>query len=93
MARNITRTDQSRRQLVYWMLEDMGIEDERLRLEWISASEGAKVKAVINDMTERIRKLGPLDLSGRHDKWDTEMLEVLSDETEADAEPEEAAHV
>jgi 2,4-dienoyl-CoA reductase-like NADH-dependent reductase (Old Yellow Enzyme family) len=28
----------------------MGIEDDRFRLEWISASEGEKVKLVINDM-------------------------------------------
>jgi F420-non-reducing hydrogenase iron-sulfur subunit len=38
----------------------MGIEDDRLRLEWISASEGDRVRAVINDMVERVRALGPL---------------------------------
>ena len=40
----------------------MNIEDERFRLEWISASEGDKVQAVINEMTEQITKLGPLNL-------------------------------
>ena len=35
------------------------IEPERLRLEWISASEGDKFAAVVRDMTEQIKKLGP----------------------------------
>jgi F420-non-reducing hydrogenase iron-sulfur subunit len=43
-------------------LESMGIEKERIRLEWIAASEGDKVQRVINEMTEQIRKLGPLKL-------------------------------
>ena len=33
----------------------MGIEDDRCRLEWISASEGDKVKTVINDMAKRLK--------------------------------------
>ena len=47
------------------LLEQMGIEKERLRLEWISASEGEKVKRVIDEMTETVRKLGPLNLNGK----------------------------
>jgi F420-non-reducing hydrogenase iron-sulfur subunit len=44
------------------LLHTMGIEEERLRLEWISASEGDRVQSTINDMTDRIRRLGPLRL-------------------------------
>jgi F420-non-reducing hydrogenase iron-sulfur subunit len=44
------------------MLKDMDIEEERFRLEWISASEGDKVQKVINEMTEQVRRLGPLYL-------------------------------
>jgi F420-non-reducing hydrogenase iron-sulfur subunit len=44
-------------------LRDMGIEDERLRIEWISASEGDKVQRVCNEMTEQVRMLGPLRLA------------------------------
>jgi len=47
--------------LLQRMLGDLGIEPERLRLEWISAAEGDKVKAVINDMVEKVRALGPLE--------------------------------
>ena len=43
------------------MLEQFGIESERVRLEWISASEGERFKEVVDDMTEKIRKLGPLN--------------------------------
>jgi len=45
------------------LLEGLGIEKERLRLEWIAASEGEKVKRVIDEMTEELRRLGPLDLT------------------------------
>jgi F420-non-reducing hydrogenase iron-sulfur subunit len=37
----------------------MGIEKERIRLEWISASEGKQFAALANEFTETIRKLGP----------------------------------
>ena len=40
-------------------LADLGVEDERVRLEWVSASEGQRFADIVNDMTERIRKLGP----------------------------------
>ena len=35
------------------------IEEERVRLEWVSASEGIRFAQIVNDMTEKIRKLGP----------------------------------
>ena len=44
------------------LLVDMGIEPERVRLEWISASEADKLRAAMNDMVEKIRPLGPLRL-------------------------------
>ena len=44
------------------MLEQFGIEEERFRLEWISAAEGDRVRVVIDDMVEKLRKLGPLQL-------------------------------
>ncbi|MGQ9632806.1 MAG: hydrogenase iron-sulfur subunit [Bryobacteraceae bacterium] len=42
------------------LVRQMGIEEERLRLEWISAAEGDRVRVVVNDMVEKIRALGPL---------------------------------
>jgi F420-non-reducing hydrogenase iron-sulfur subunit len=51
-----------RYKLMNKMLQQMGIESERLRQEWISASEGDRVQSVITEMTEQIRQLGPLAL-------------------------------
>ena len=42
------------------MLGELGIEPERVKLEWISASEGAKFADVISDFTKTIKELGPL---------------------------------
>jgi F420-non-reducing hydrogenase iron-sulfur subunit len=41
------------------VLQQFGIEPERVRLEWISASEGDKFATVVKDMVEQIKKLGP----------------------------------
>ena len=46
------------------MLAGLGIEDERVRLEWVSASEGDRFATVVKDMTEQIRKLGPFNRNG-----------------------------
>lgn len=46
------------------VLEQFGIEPERVRLEWISASEGDKFATVVKDMVEQIKKLGPNPLKG-----------------------------
>ena len=43
-------------------VQQLGIEEERLRLEWVSAAEGSHFATIVNEMTEQIRALGPLDL-------------------------------
>jgi len=71
------------------VLRDLGIEPERLRLEWIAASEGEKVAKTINEMVEQVRALGPLRLKRRFQEWDAELASL-----EAEAQSEEvAAHV
>ncbi|MBM4463380.1 MAG: hydrogenase iron-sulfur subunit [Chloroflexi bacterium] len=42
------------------LLQDFGIEPERLRLEWVSASEGVRFGQVVADFTNTIKELGPL---------------------------------
>jgi F420-non-reducing hydrogenase iron-sulfur subunit len=51
-----------RYRLLKRMLGQMGIEEERVRLEWISASEAERFRWVMNDMVEQVRALGPLHL-------------------------------
>lgn len=41
------------------LLETLGIGGNRLRLEWISASEGQKVAETVSDFTQTIKELGP----------------------------------
>lgn len=47
--------------LLQKMLDQFGIERQRVRLEWVSASEGERYARVVKSMTEDIRSLGPLD--------------------------------
>jgi F420-non-reducing hydrogenase iron-sulfur subunit len=84
------------------MLADMGIEPERVRLEWISAAEGEKVKRVINEMTETVRQLGPLGIPQKFAEWDKEMEqfaahvevgEALKTPCAEHAPTQESAHV
>jgi F420-non-reducing hydrogenase iron-sulfur subunit len=44
------------------LIEQFGIDRRRLRLEWVSASEGDRFAEVVNQFTEEIRSLGPLKL-------------------------------
>jgi F420-non-reducing hydrogenase iron-sulfur subunit len=71
------------------VVQDMGIEPERLRLEWISASEGERLKNVVNEMVEQLRALGPLNLPKRFVEWDKEVRE-LRQQVDAAQEQEEA---
>jgi F420-non-reducing hydrogenase iron-sulfur subunit len=41
------------------MLAQLGIEEKRVRLDWVSASEADRFASIIDEMTEQIRELGP----------------------------------
>ena len=45
--------------LLYSMLDFLGIERDRTRLEWVSAAEGAKFAATMQQFTEDVKALGP----------------------------------
>jgi F420-non-reducing hydrogenase iron-sulfur subunit len=49
-------------------LEAVGIGEERLRLEWISASEGPKVAETVNSFTQTIKELGPSAFNRRRNE-------------------------
>ncbi len=46
----------------------LGLEPERIALEWISAAEGPRFAEVINNFVEQIRKIGPSPLFNGFDK-------------------------
>lgn len=41
------------------IIKQLGIEPQRVRLEWISASEGKKFADLITEFTEQMKDLGP----------------------------------
>ncbi len=45
--------------VMHELLQFLGYERERVRLDWVSASEGAKFAKVVGEFTERVRALGP----------------------------------
>ena len=49
-------------------LEVVGIGGDRLRLEWISASEAPKVAETVKSFTETIKGLGPSPFNGRQNE-------------------------
>jgi F420-non-reducing hydrogenase iron-sulfur subunit len=49
-------------QLLQKYIDQMGIHPDRLRLEWISASEGKQFAHLADEMTGTVKKLGPANL-------------------------------
>ena len=46
------------------LLKQIGVDPERVRLEWIAASEGTRFAEVMSDFVEKLRELGPLGREG-----------------------------
>uniref|UniRef100_UPI00048B37E6 hydrogenase iron-sulfur subunit n=1 Tax=Thermodesulfobacterium thermophilum TaxID=886 RepID=UPI00048B37E6 len=46
------------------VLEELGVEGERVRLEWISGSEGKKFADIITEMDAKVREIGPNPMKG-----------------------------
>jgi F420-non-reducing hydrogenase iron-sulfur subunit len=51
------------------MLEYAGIDPRRVRMTWVSAAEGNKFAEVVTEVTEDIKKLGPMQHFRRKNKW------------------------
>ena len=62
----LTGNYKARRRMVVLktILERMGFEPERMRLEWISASEGGKFQEVVTEMIKKAKDMGPNPLKG-----------------------------
>ncbi len=51
------------------LLEYIGIDSRRVRMTWVSASEGKKFAEVVQEVTDDVRKLGPMQHFRRENKW------------------------
>ena len=58
------------------LLEQVGVNPDRLRLEWIAASEGARFADVMSGFVTQLREIGPL---GRGEGIDAPSLRVKLD--------------
>ena len=59
------------------LLEHIGLDPERLRVEWISAAEGIKFADIMNDFGTKLKKLGPLGVA---EGLDEEEMQARIDE-------------
>ena len=53
------KTTERRSEAIELLLEDFGLEPERFRIEWVSASEGPRFAQFMKDMVETIQSVGP----------------------------------
>jgi coenzyme F420-reducing hydrogenase delta subunit/ferredoxin len=58
------------------LLEYKGVDPGRLRIEWISASEGTRFAEIMTDFTEKLRELGPVSNGNGNGKLASELEEV-----------------
>ena len=59
------------------LLEHMGLSPERLRIEWVSASEGIRFAEIVTNFTKQLKEMGPLGIGEGKD------LEQLKRDLEA----------
>ncbi len=57
---------QNRAEAIKLMLTDYGLEEERFRLEWVSASESQRFAQVVREMVDEVRQLGPSPFGGSY---------------------------
>ena len=55
--------------LVWKILQHVGVNSERLALEWASSAESSRFVQLVTQFTEKIRKLGPLG-SAEGEDWE-----------------------
>jgi len=80
---------------LYWLIDLLNIDRRRFRLEWISASEGAKFASVAREFTKDVRGLGPSNIRLSEADYQTalrmaswmEALDAVSESVERGEEP------
>ena len=51
------------------LLEYLGIDEKRVRMTWVSAAEGKKFADVIEEITDEVKKIGPVQQIRRTSQW------------------------
>jgi coenzyme F420-reducing hydrogenase delta subunit/ferredoxin len=70
--------------IVQALMEFAGLEPERLRLDWVSASEGERFARIANEFVEGVRRLGPVRWRVTSSEWHKLSEQILppGEETE-----------
>lgn len=76
-----------RMELLSQYLNQYGIDPRRFRLEWVSASEGDRWAAVVNEMTEVVRQLGPCKIGQEGESKRQAGAEEMASRHHHDAQP------
>ena len=53
---------------VFQVFEKLGLSKERFRVEYISAAEGVKFAAIMKEMSDQLKILGPEKIRAENDK-------------------------
>lgn len=69
---------QRRYSIMHKLLDFIGVEYERLFVDWVSASEGKRFANVVITFTQKIRELGPLVVEKNVVQLESELQEVAS---------------
>ena len=60
------------------ILEKLGLSKERFRVEYVSAAEGVKFAAIMNEMTEQLQALGPKKIKAENEKLKSAIDKMLA---------------
>jgi F420-non-reducing hydrogenase iron-sulfur subunit len=60
------------------VLEKLGLSPERFRVEYVSAAEGVKFAALINEMTEQMKALGKEKIKAENEKLRPTLEKMLA---------------
>ena len=63
------------------LLDALGIDPARFRLEWVSASEGSRFAGIVKEFTDTLKKLGPSPLLVSHTHQKASAAESEQEET------------
>jgi len=55
--------------LIQKYVSQMGMNKDRIRLEWISASEGKEFAELVNDFSAKIKKIGKSKVKSTMEEW------------------------
>jgi coenzyme F420-reducing hydrogenase delta subunit/ferredoxin len=66
--------------VLHTLMQFIGLESDRFRLDWVSASEGERFSHIATEFTEKVRSLGPINWRTKPGDWQAK-LDTLPPDT------------